>query len=217
MRRPGFALLCMLLTAAVGCASGESYVQKDYDFGDLRRVAVTEVQVGGGGDAVRNFVGDLFSVELLKKGHNPLERRQVKAILSEQEFQETDFTSPEGAARAGRIRNVGAVLVVNVPEFDDESITMTAKLLDVEQADLLWVGSGSGTSGRNVCTAVGAAIGAGIGWLIGGDRSGKTATAAGGAAVGGIGGRELSPKKEKLARRVVRKVMKDFPSRLHRP
>jgi len=212
MRPVALGLLCAMVAAAAGCASGESYVRQGYDFNGLRRIAVTDVQVGSGGEALRNFIGDLFSSELLRKGHNPLERRQVKAILSEQEFQETDFTSPDGAARLGRIRNVDAILVVNVPEFDDESISMTAKLLGVEQADLLWAGSGSGQTGCNVCTVVGAAVGGAVGWLIGGNESGKKATAAGGAVVGGVGGRELSPQKEKLARKVVRKIMRNFPS-----
>jgi len=213
MMRPLELMLALALLAAAGCASGESYVQPGYDFGGIKRVAIADVSGWVGGEGARNQISDFFAFELLKHGYEPVERQQVRALLSEQEFQQADFTSREGAARLGRIANVEAVILVNVSRFDDEGISMTAKMIDVEDGSILWVATGSARTGRSALTVLGAGIGAAIGWMAGGDKDTKQAGAVGGAVIGGVGGYSLSPQKEKQTRKAIRDMFKSFPSR----
>ena len=208
----GLACATVVLFAA-GCASGESFVKPGYDFGQVDQVAVVEVEGAVRGEAARNQIADFFGMELLVRGYGPVERKQVAALLAEQDFQRSDLTSPEGAARAGRILNVDAILVVNVTT-GHEQLAMTAKMLDVEDASLLWSGFGSGGTGKTLATVAGAAVGGAAGAAMGGDRTGAIVGGIAGAVLGGVAGHALTPQEQALARKVVRKVCKDMPYRL---
>ncbi len=214
--RAGFAVLAAAVVCAVGCASGESYVREGYNFGGLRKVAIADVTGQSRSEGVRNYVGDLFAAELLTRGYNVFERQQVKAVLSEQEFQSTDFTSEEGAARLGRIENVDAVLVANVTRFDEDGAALTAKLVGVEDGQLLWTGSGEGRTGRVSLALLGGAIGGLFGWLAAHDEENKVATGAAGAVVGAAVGLALTPNEERILKDVVRKVTRKFPTQMKR-
>ena len=114
-----------ILTAALlaaGCASseGESYATAGYDFSNLDKVAIVEVTGKVYGDAAKNEIGNMFTMELMKRGYSVVERAEVQALLKEQEFQASDITTNEGAAQAGRVRNVPAVLLINVPKYEDK-------------------------------------------------------------------------------------------------
>jgi hypothetical protein len=98
--------------------------------------------------------------ELLQKGYAPVERSQAQALLKEQEFQPSEVTSVEDAARAGRILNVHAVIFVSIEDYGDE-MSMTAKMVGVEDSAILWQGTGHGRMGKGLATIFGAAAGAG--------------------------------------------------------
>jgi len=211
--------VCAVVIAVVligGCSSGESYVKAGYNFAGLDKIAVVDVQGDINGDAAKNQIGDFFGMELLKKGFAPVERAEVQTLLKEQKFQTSGLTSPEGAAKAGRILNVSAVLVVNIPTFGNE-MSMTAKMIDVEDASILWMGSGSGKTGKTLWTILGAAVGAGAGAATGSAVGGGDSTAIGGVAggvLGGVAGHELSPQKAEKAQEMIKKICKQLPSKL---
>lgn len=215
MRRRSGWLPVLVLAVCLGCARGESYVREGYDFSRLRQVAVVEVEGNLPGEAARNQVANWFAMELLKKGYQPIERRQARVLLAEQEFQATELTGAVDAARAGRILNVDAVMMVAVPEMNEE-ISITARLVDAEDGSVLWVGSGSGTTGRTVSTVAGAAIGGAAGAAAGGDDSGQLGGAATGVTLGGAVGYALAPKQAAQARKVVGCVCRQLPSPLTR-
>lgn len=208
---------CLALVAVVvlltGCASGESFKRAGYDFNKLEKVAVLDITGEVRGEGAKNQIADYFAMQLLRKGYSPIERKQVQAILEEQEFQASAITREAGAAKAGRILNVSAVIVVNIPEFGDE-ISMTAKMIDVEDGAILWAGSGSGSTGGDLPTVAGAVVGAGVGILAGGDTAGRVAGGVAGGALGGIAGRALSPKQAKVARSVIKDVCDEMPARV---
>jgi len=209
------AIFIALLSTALlfaGCSTGESYVRAGFDFRSLDRVAVVAVEGDISGEAAKNQISDFFVMELLKKGYQPIERAQVQALLKEQQFQATDVTTAEGAVKAGKILNVPTVLVVNIPDFGEE-ISITAKMIDVEQGSILWMGSGSGTMGRTLSTIAGAAVGAGAGAAAAGEDKEVLGGAAGGV-LGGVAGRALSPQKADKAKEIIRKICKKLPSRL---
>jgi len=213
--------ICTLLAALLigGCATGkgESQVRAGYDFGKVEKVAIIEVSGAVGGDAVKNQISDFFKMELLAKGYTPVERAQVQSLLKEQEFQASDLTSDENAAQAGAILNVPAVMLINIPNYSEEEMNMTAKMIDVEDGGVLWVGSGSGGTGKTLSTIVGAAIGAVTGAVVaGGDRGDRTAGGIVGGILGGVAGHALSPQQAEQVRKIIKQVCKKLPSRLVR-
>jgi hypothetical protein len=198
---------------AGGCSAskGESVMQAGYDPIRVEKVAVVEVTGRVSGETVKNQISDFFVMELLKKGYTPVERRHVQALLKEQEFQASDITTDEGAARAGRILNVPAVLVVNITY--KESMNMTAKMIDVEDGSILWMGTGSGTTGKTAATILGAAAGAAAGVLVAGDETDdKVIGGVIGGVLGGVAGHALSPQQAEQVQKVIKKVCKDLPS-----
>ena len=200
-------VLAVALLLIGGCASsGESFVMAGFDFGRLDKVAIVEVSGAVQGDAAKNQIGDFFAMELLKKGYSPVERTQVQTLLKEQKFQAGDITSDEGVARAGQILNVPAVLLVNIPTYSDE-MNMTAKMIDVEDGSILWIGSGSGRTGKTLSTIFGAAAGAAAGATVAGDdRSDKVLGGVVGGVLGGVAGRALSPQQAEQVQKIIKKV-----------
>ena len=194
-----------------GCSSGESYVKAGYDFTRLDKIAIVDVQGDVAGEAAKNQIADFFVMELMKKGYTPVERAQVQSLLEEHEFQASDLTTDEGAARAGRILNVPVVLVVNIPNFGEE-MSMTAKIIDVEDGSVLWMGSGLGSTGRTLATIFGAAGGAAAGVAVaGGDTDDRTVGGIAGGVLGGVAGRALSPQKAQKAQEMIKKICKSLP------
>jgi len=219
MRRAFRCLLAgVTVVTLIGCSSAESVLRSGYDFSRIEKLAVVEVAGDFGGEAAKNQIADFFAMELMRKGYLVIERKQVQAILAEQQFQRSDLTTDEGAAAAGRILNVPAVLVVNVPEFG-ENISITAKMLDVEDGGMIWMASGKGTTGRTLATVGGAAVGVVAGAAAGHelDRHHHIGGAVlGGAAGGGLGGAAgyaLAPQAASQAKRIIAKMCRGLPPR----
>jgi hypothetical protein len=209
------SLMLALAAAGVmvwGCASGESYFRAGYDFSKVDKVAVIDVVGDVRGNAAKNQISDFFVMELLQKGYAPVERAQVQTLLKEQDFQASDITSAEEAARAGRILNVPVVMIVNIPEFG-ERMSMTAKMVNVEDGSILWLGSGTGKTQRFLGTVLGAAAGAGAGATVAGSDKGAEGAVIGGV-LGGVAAHELSPMKAEQARKVTKEICKSLPSRI---
>ncbi len=208
-------LIAVLLAAVVivgGCATGESFVRADYDFSKVDKVAVIDVLGDVHSEAAKNQIADFFTMELLKKGYTPVERAQVKSILKEHEFQSKGLTLQENAVRAGKILNVPTVLVANIPNFKEE-ISITAKMIDVEDGGILWIGSGSGRTARTLSTIAGAAVGAGAGAAVGGENH-ETVGAIAGGVLGGVAGQALTPQKANKAKEIIKKLCEKLPPRL---
>ena len=215
MRKAYFCLLASALLAA-GCASseGEGYAAAGYDFSRLDKVAIVEVTGRVYGDAVKNQIGNMFTQELMKRGYRVIERSQIPALLKEQEFQASDITTNEGAARAGAVLNVPAVLLIDIPKYKEE-MEMSAKMVDVEDGTILWIGTGSGSTGKTLATIAGAVGGAALGAAVaGGDSSDRVVGGVIGGVVGGVAGNALSPDQAKQVRKVVAKTCKDLPPRI---
>ena len=213
-------LACLLaaVTFIAGCATatGESQGRVGYDFSKLEKVAVVDVTGAVMGDAAKNQIGDFFVLELLKKGYAPVERSQVQALLKEQKFQESGITSTDNAAKAGRILNVPAVMLVSIPDYKDE-MSITAKMVSVEDGAILWQGTGYGRQGKLLATIFGAAAGAGAGAAGGhavGDRGGAVVGGIAGAVLGGAAGQALTPQQAEQVQKVVKEMCKQMPSRV---
>ena len=177
----------------------------------MEKVAVVDVLGGVNSEVAKNQISDFFVMELLKKGYAPIERAQVQVLLAEQDFQATDVTSAEGVARAGRILNVPVIAIINLPSFGEE-ISMTAKMVNVEDGSILWMGSGTGRTGRGLGTIVGVTAGAVAGATVAGEGNEAVGAIAGGV-LGGAAGHALSPQKAAKAQEIMEKICKSLPQR----
>jgi hypothetical protein len=210
-------LLACLLTAAVfagGCATqvGESQGRVGFDFSGVDKVAVLDVS-GAASEAVKNQIGDYFVLELLKKGYAPVERQQVQELLKEQQFQTTTgITSTEGAVKAGRILNVPAVVLVSIPD-NEEEVSLTAKMVSVEDGAILWQATGYGKKNTWMGTVLGAVVGAGAGAAVGNTMGNDGAVIGGvaGGVVGGMAGQALTPQQAEQIQKIVKQMCKQMP------
>ena len=86
-------LLSML--AAAGCSSSEAESQAvvGYDFGKIDKIAIVEVTGRVYGEAAKNQISNLFAMKLMEKGYTFIERKDIKALLKEQEFQASDLAT----------------------------------------------------------------------------------------------------------------------------
>jgi hypothetical protein len=214
-------LLSML--AAAGCSSSkaESQAVAGYDFAKIDKIAIVEVTGRVYSEAAKNRVSDLFAMKLMEKGYKMIERKNIKALLKEQQFQASDLTIKDNAAKAGRILNVPAVMIIDIPKYSGGKMEVTAKLIDVEDATVLWIGQGRGDTGKGLSTVagviVGAVGGAAIGNVAAGGASrgaGTAIGAVGGGIIGGVAGNALAPQEEDVLNKVIVKVIEKLPARI---
>jgi surface antigen len=85
---------------------------------------------------------------------------------------------------------------------------MTARMVNLEDGSILWLGSGSGKSGAWLFTLGGAAAGAAAGSTVTDDSS--TGAIAGGV-LGGALGQALSPQSAQKAQEIIQRMCKDLP------
>ncbi len=188
-----------------GCSSGraESHSRAGYNFRMIDKVAVVAVEGAVQSELAKNQIADLFAMEFLKKGYAP-----ARALLEDQRLQASELTTETGAAEAGKILNVPAVLIISIPHFGDE-IAMTAKLVDIQDGTILWIGNGSSKTGRffglGSAWGGGAAVSNEENELFGGLASGM---------LGGAAGYVLSPQETEQAHRIIKRMCKTLPSRL---
>jgi hypothetical protein len=215
MRTAGLcALLSIVMVAGCATSKTESYALAGYDFNKAKQIAVVEVK-GVYGEGTKGKFMDMFNMELLKRGYAPVDRARVQTLLKEQQFQNSGVTSNENAAKAGKLLNIPVVMVVNVPKYSGDKMDLTATMVEVETSQIIWMGSGSGSTGRGLATVGGAVLGAAAGAVLAGGSTGdRVIGGIAGGAVGGIAGYALSPEQEEQVRKVVAKICEDLPSLL---
>ena len=200
-----FILLLMLL----GCATGESTISPAFHDIEPEKVALVDISGDIRGDAPKNQVEDFFIAEMLEKGYRVIERSRVNKVLDVQDFQRSDRTTESEASQIGKILNVPVVVTLDA-NVEDEKVSVTGKMIDVETAEILWVGTGRGGSGESLATVGGAITGALLGSQVG-KGSGKVAGGIAGGVLGGAAGKELSPQTAKIVQDAIEQMVKELP------
>jgi len=131
------------------------------DPNDFRRIVVLSRSWNRGGRRRQETVEDAtatsrFVAMLMGRGVRVIERGAVEELLREGEFQRSGITE-QNAVAFGKMLNVRGVLLVGVPQSDSATprrtvlgprgyaaTTVTARLLDVERAEVVWQGTASG-------------------------------------------------------------------------
>lgn len=167
--------LCLVLLLA-GSASSFGQAKKrvaliDFDYGSVQKWWDGDWDVGKG-------IVDMITTSLVKDGtFSVIERKNLDAVLHEQNFSNSDRANPTSAAKIGKILGVNAIIVGTVTQFglEDKSVgvggfasrlggfgggrvrsksgianvAIDARLVDVNTGEVLAVGSGKGTSKRS--------------------------------------------------------------------
>ncbi len=210
-------LMLGLFVAACASVSGSGEYNRSYDFSSIQRTAVVSVSGVDGSQAARDQVASMFNQALLRLGYSPIERSQIESVLDEQDFSRSEITSASGAAQAGRILNVDSVVIVNLPEFQD-NMSMSAQMVDVADGTILWSASGSARTGAGMSRQAGQLLGAIGGGILGAEVGNNGSTGAiiggvGGAVGGGIAGEALSKQRQEQAAVLINQLTQSLPAR----
>lgn len=117
--------LCLAAAALAlnftGCAGQVVSVKQDFDFHKIRRVAVLGFedfpQMPGSG----KVIGGAFEKALLQAGANLVERRQIEAVLKEQNLDLTGALDPKETLSLGKILNVDALVLGTLTVYTPEN------------------------------------------------------------------------------------------------
>jgi curli biogenesis system outer membrane secretion channel CsgG len=146
----------------------------DFDYATVQtwssQLFGTNVDVGKG-------IVDLLVTDLVKDGtYSIIERKQLDKILAEQNFSNSNRADPTSAARIAKILGVDAIIVGSITEFGNETkktglggvggnwhgvglgnighsnskanVAVTARIINVDTAEIMGVADGKGQSSR---------------------------------------------------------------------
>jgi curli biogenesis system outer membrane secretion channel CsgG len=153
----------------------------DFDYGTVRSYVAglfgTDVDVGKG-------ISDLLVKHLVQDGtYSVIERKMLDKILAEQNFSNSDRANPSTAAQLGKILGVDAIIVGTITQFGGEDknvkvggggggwggfgvggfgrksskaiVTVDARVIDIDTAEILAVADGKGESKRSSTSLLG--------------------------------------------------------------
>lgn len=146
----------------------------DFDYATVQTwssaVFGTNVDIGKG-------IGDLLVTDLVKDGtYSVIERKQLDKILAEQNFSNSNRADATSAAKIAKILGVDAIIVGSITEFGNETkktglggvggnwhgvglgnighsnskanVAVTARIINVDTAEIMGVADGKGQSSR---------------------------------------------------------------------
>ena len=192
-----------------GCATGESVTSPRFMQTRPERVAVVDITGDIRGETAKNQVENFLAMELMRKGYSVIERRRVRSVMAEQDFQLSERVTDPQAAEIGRILGVPAVVMLDVT-VTGEKLSLTGRMVSTETGEILWIGSGRGGSGRTLATLFGGTAGAVAGSQVGGGR-GRTVAMVAGGVLGGVTGHALTPQDERLVHRAIKQMINELP------
>jgi curli biogenesis system outer membrane secretion channel CsgG len=129
-------------------------------------------------------ISDLLVTYLVKDGsYSVIERKSLDKILTEQNFSNSDRANPNSAAKIGKLLGVDAIIVGSITQFGNETkntnlggggggfpgfgvggfghkkskaiVALTARLVDIDTAEILGVAEGKGESSRESTSMLG--------------------------------------------------------------
>jgi curli biogenesis system outer membrane secretion channel CsgG len=136
-----------------------------------------DVDVGKG-------ISDLLVKHLVKDGsYSVIERKALDKILAEQNFSNSDRANPNSAAKLGKLLGVDAIIVGSITQFGNDTkktgvggagggfggfglggfkhskskaiVTLDARIVDIDTAEILAVADGKGESSRESTSLLG--------------------------------------------------------------
>jgi hypothetical protein len=134
----------------------QSTVSPNFRPADYDRIAVLVIDNSGRPhDGHQRQVEDAFMSAILAKGYTLAARSDVQRVLSEMKFESDGYTA-EDVSRIGHMLNVRALLIASIDKDETNterdgnrisyytSAAISARLVSVLQAEVLWVATHSG-------------------------------------------------------------------------
>lgn len=175
-------LLLMCSLAMQGAERRKRVAIMDFDYATVKQESDAlfgqSVDIGKG-------MADLLVKHLVQDGtYSVIERKQLDKILAEQNFSNSERADPASAARIGKILGVDAIIVGSITQFGAETkktkiggaggnfhgfglggvgrkntkaiVTVDARVVDVDTAEILVASDGKGESARSSTSLLGA-------------------------------------------------------------
>jgi curli biogenesis system outer membrane secretion channel CsgG len=179
-----FVLLFILLVSASSCFAQDKKRVAVMNF-DYATVRTNVAAVFGTDQDVGKGIADLLVTKLVQDGkYSVIERSQLNKILAEQNLSNGDRSDPSSAAKLGRILGVDAIIVGSITKFgrDDKTtggagggrkgwtgalagigskqskavVGVSARLVNVNTAEIMAAVTGNGESARSGLIVAGA-------------------------------------------------------------
>jgi curli biogenesis system outer membrane secretion channel CsgG len=176
MAATAFLALALAAPASAQAASKRRPRIAIMDF-DYATVQTWTSQLFGANVDVGKGIADLLVTDLVKDGtYSIIERKQLDKILAEQNFSNSNRADPMSAARIAKILGVDAIIVGSITEFGNETkktglggiggnwhgvglgnighsnskanVGVTARIINVDTAEIMGVADGKGQSSR---------------------------------------------------------------------
>jgi curli biogenesis system outer membrane secretion channel CsgG len=189
MRRLAAVFGLALLLAATAAAQKKRVAVLDFEYGT---VAPNVYAIFGGHYDIGIGIRDLMVEKLVQGGvYSVIERAALDKIMQEQNFSNSDRANPASAAKLGQLLGVDAIIIGSITQFgrDDKSTkvntgafgrfgaaiggvgrskakavaAITARMIDVNTAEILGVSTGVGESAREGTSLAGFGAGGGGG------------------------------------------------------
>ena len=176
--------LLMILFATVSPAQEKKRVAiLDFEYGtvtdSVSAIFGSNVDIGKG-------ISDMLVENLVKGGtYSVIERRAIEQVMQEQNFSNSDRADPASAAKLGQLLGVDAIVIGSITQFgrDDKStsvggglfgrrvggllggvsrgeskavVGLTARVINIDTAEILVAASGTGESERSGTSLIGA-------------------------------------------------------------
>ncbi len=175
------AVLVILSTAGFAAERKKRVAVFDFDYATVRSNAAaifgSDIDVGKG-------ITDLLVKRLVQDGtYSVIERKAMDKILAEQNFSNSDRANPNSAAKIGKLLGVDAIIVGSITQFGGETkntgvggggggwggfglggfkhkdtkaiVTVDARIVDIDTAEILAVADGKGVSSRSSTSMTG--------------------------------------------------------------
>ena len=175
------AVLVVLCVSGQAAERKKRVAVFDFDYATVRSgiaaIFGSDIDVGKG-------ISDLLVKRLVQDGtYSVIERKAMDKILAEQNFSNSDRANPNSAARIGKLLGVDAIIVGSITQFGNETknvgaggagggwggfglggfkhkdskaiVTLDARIVDIDTAEIMAVADGKGVSSRSSTSLVG--------------------------------------------------------------
>jgi len=172
MRKALLMVLVVVLCSSLMFSAPKKRVAiLDFDFASVQNWWGGNWDIGKG-------ISDLLVVRLVKDGtYSVVERKALDAVMAEQNFSNSDRANPNTAAQLGKVLGVDALIIGSITQFGTENkkvgigglggrfggfgggkvgtskgiakVTIDARLINIDTAEILAVAEGTGQSKRS--------------------------------------------------------------------
>ena len=171
MRKSFFICIGLLFFYITGCATPQilTHTKSGTDFSQFRKVAV--ITLASNDQSLGQEVSDFIALNLMKRGFDIVERSQLRSVIDENVLINSGLTEKDRSAL--RLEGVDIIIVGSVTRYDCEQsrfmvptqygpaggtknlchASMSFKMVNVQNGDVLWAGQGSHSLKGNSMTA----------------------------------------------------------------